>query len=146
MLIQRYGHAAEKLYKPKGFMNEDIMRSIVLLQLGDVHVAQFAHQSLALPSLMTIRCQTVLPALIVSPSTLSVADIEANVISCHSSFNSVSRACSGGTACDLDLWQASNMDKIVHQVLMLDKLAIEKCVRWDDSHNKFQGTCHEHNH
>jgi hypothetical protein len=145
-LIQQYGHAAEKLYKPKGFTNEDIMRSIVLLQLGGAHVAQFAHQSLALPSLTTIRCQTVLPALIVSPSTPSVADVEANVISCHSSFNSISGACSGGTAHDLDLWQASDTDKIVHQVIMLDELAIEKRVWWDDSHNKFQGTCREHNH
>ncbi|KAH9048708.1 hypothetical protein EDB84DRAFT_1434118 [Lactarius hengduanensis] len=30
-LIQQYERAAEKLYKPKGYTNEDIMRSIVLL-------------------------------------------------------------------------------------------------------------------
>jgi hypothetical protein len=29
---------------------------------------------------------------------------------------------------------------------MLDELAVEKRVRWDDSGNKFQGTCREHNH
>jgi hypothetical protein len=29
---------------------------------------------------------------------------------------------------------------------MLDELAVEKRVQWDDFHNKFQGTCHEHNH
>ena len=29
---------------------------------------------------------------------------------------------------------------------MLDELAVEKRVRWDDLHNKFQGTCREHNH
>jgi hypothetical protein len=28
---------------------------------------------------------------------------------------------------------------------MLDEIAIEKRVRWDDSTNKFQGTCREHN-
>lgn len=50
-----------------------------------------------------------------------------------------------------DLWQASDKpkdlakDKIVHQVLMFDELAIEKCVRWDNLHNKFQGTCRKHN-
>ncbi|KAN0138828.1 hypothetical protein V8E53_003216 [Lactarius tabidus] len=81
----------------------------VLLQLGGACVAQFAHQSLALPILMTIRCQTVLPALVVSPSTPTVADVEANVISY--------------------LWQASDKpkDKVVHQVLLFDELAIEKC-------------------
>jgi hypothetical protein len=143
-LIQQYYHAAEKLYKPKGYTSEDIMRSIVLLRLGGARVAQFAHQSLALPSLTTIRRQTVLPALVVSPSTPTVADVETNIISCYSSFSSVSGACSGGTALNSDLWQPS--DKIVHQVLMLDELAIEKRVRWDDLHNKFQGTCREHNH
>ena len=30
-LIQQYERAAEKLYKPKGYTNEDIMQSIVLL-------------------------------------------------------------------------------------------------------------------
>ena len=29
---------------------------------------------------------------------------------------------------------------------MLDELAVEKHVQWDDLHNKFQGTCREHNH
>ncbi|KAH9010206.1 hypothetical protein EDB83DRAFT_2322517 [Lactarius deliciosus] len=147
-LIQQYERAAEKLYKPKGFTNEDIMRSIVLLRLGGMRVAQFAHQSLALPSLTTIRHQTVLPALVVSPSTPTIADVEANVISCYSSFRSVSGSCSGGLTLDSDLWQPSDRikDKIMHQVLMLDELTIEKRVRWDDAHNKFQGTCREHNH
>ena len=35
---------------------------------------------------------------------------------------------------------------VLHQVIMLDELAVKKQVRWDDSHNKFQGTCREHNH
>ena len=103
-LIQQYEHAAEKLYKPKGYTHEDIMRLIVLLCLGGACVAQFAHLSLALPSLTTIRCQTVLPALVVSPSTPTVADVESNIISCSSSFSSVAGACSGGNALDSDLW------------------------------------------
>ncbi|KAH9177426.1 hypothetical protein EDB89DRAFT_1845132, partial [Lactarius sanguifluus] len=146
-LIQQYERAADKLYKPKGFTNDDIMRSIVLLRLGGARVAQFAHQSLALLSLTTIRRQTVLPALVVSPSIPTVAEVEANVISCYSSFRSVSGSFSGGTTLGSDLWQPSDKikDKIVHQVLMLDELAVEKRVRWDDTHNKFQGTCREHN-
>ncbi|KAH9170862.1 hypothetical protein EDB89DRAFT_2071437 [Lactarius sanguifluus] len=86
----------------------------------------------------------VLPALVVSPSTPTVTEVEANIISCYSSLNSVASACSGGTALDSDLWLESDM--IVHQVLMLDKLVIEKHVQWDDLHNKFQGTCCKHNH
>ena len=135
-LIQQYERAAEKLYKPKGYSNEDIMRSIVLLRLGGARVAEFAHQSLALPSLTTIRRQTVMPALRVSPSAPTIAEVEANIISCYSSLSSFS----GGISRD------SNPQKIVHQVIMLDELAVEKRVQWDDFHNKFQGTCREHNH
>ena len=34
MLVRQYERAAEKLYQPKGYTNEDIMHSIVLLRLG----------------------------------------------------------------------------------------------------------------
>ncbi|KAN0128037.1 hypothetical protein V8E53_014138 [Lactarius tabidus] len=121
-LIQQYEWAAEKLYKLKGYTNEDIMWSIVLLQLGGMHIAKFAHQSLALPSLTTIQCQTVLPVLLVSPSAPTVAEVEANIISCYSSLDSYSGPDSGGSShkCTGNTW------KVVHQVLMLDELAIEK--------------------
>lgn len=44
-LIAQYEWAAVKLYKPKGYTNEDIMQSIVMLQLGGSHIAEFAHRS-----------------------------------------------------------------------------------------------------
>jgi hypothetical protein len=72
----------------------------------------------------------------ISPSAPTIAEVEANIVSCYSLLNS----CSGGTPCDF------NPQKIIHQVIMLDELAVEKRVQWDDFHNKFQGTCHEHNH
>ena len=130
-IIQQYERAAEKLYKPKGYTNEDIMQSIVLLQLGGARVAAFAHRSLALPSPTTIRHNTILLMLVVSPSTPSLVDIEANILSCYSAFNSV---------------RPSDKNTIIHQVLMLDELAVKKRVQWDDSGNQFQGTCREHNH
>ena len=34
--------------------------------------------------------------------------------------------------------------KIVHCVLMLDKIATEKRIRWDDHTNKFLGVCRQH--
>jgi hypothetical protein len=138
-IIQQYGRATEKLYKPKGYTNEDIMRSIVLLRLGGARIAEFAHRSLALPSLTTIHRNTVLPALVVSPSAPSLADVEANIQSCFSVFSS-----SGAPAVIAS--SLPTRSTIKHQVLMLDELAIEKRVRWDDSRNKFQGTCREHNH
>jgi hypothetical protein len=53
-LILQYEGTADKLYKPKGFTNEDIMQSLVMLRLGGARVAKFAHRSLSLPNLTTI--------------------------------------------------------------------------------------------
>ena len=99
-----------------------------------MRVAKFAHRSLALPSLTTIRRNTVLPTLVVLPSAPTLTDVEKNILSCYSTFGTERSS------------KSSSTGKIVHQVLMLDEIAIEKCVRWDDFTNKFQGTCREHNH
>jgi hypothetical protein len=138
-LIQEYEHAAEKLYQPKGYTNEDIMRSIVMLRLGGTCIVEFAHRSLSLPSATTIRRNTVMPALIVSPSAPIVAEIEENLRSCFSCVTTIS---------DEDMNSASGSQPriILHQVLMLDELAIEQRIRWDDSSNRFLGTCRKHNH
>ena len=137
-LIQEYGRAADKLYRPKGYTHEDIMRSIVMLRLGGTRVAEFAHRSLSLPSPTTIRRNTAMRSLIVSPSAPTITEIEENITSCYS----------GVTATSEDLGEDLNFDgpSIVHQVLMLDELAVERRIRWDDSSNKFLGTCREHNH
>ena len=136
-LIQQYECAAEKLYKLEGYTNEDIMWSIILFQLGGAHVAKSAHQSLALPSLTTIWCQTIMPVLLISSSASTIAEVESNIISCYSSLLGSCGKGSVGT---------SNNLKIIHQVIMLDELAAKKHICWDDLHNKFQGTCCEHNH
>jgi hypothetical protein len=133
-LVQQYERAADKLYQPKGFSNEDIMRSIVLLRLGGARIAEFAHHSLSLPSLTTIQRNTILQALVVSPSIPTAAEVEANIKSCYTLGPS--------TAPNPE----SLLVEVTHQIVMLDELAVEKRVRWDDSQNKFQGTCREHNH
>ncbi|KAH9034328.1 hypothetical protein EDB85DRAFT_1889826 [Lactarius pseudohatsudake] len=141
-LIQQYKCAAEKLYQLKGYLNKDLMHSIVILRLGGAHVAEFPHHSLALPSITTIRCNTVLQSLIISPSVPTVAEVERNIMSCNSGLDGVSDT--------LDLALDSGMSsgglQVVHQVIMFDELAIEQCVRWDNSTNKFLGICHEHGH
>jgi hypothetical protein len=133
-IIQQYERVAEKLYKPKGYTNEDVMQSIILLRLGGARVAEFAHRSLVLPSLTTIWRNTLLPTLVVSHSAPTLMDVERNIISCYSAFGT-ERSESSPTS----------PSTIIHQVLMLDEIAIERCVRWDNSTNKFQGTCREHN-
>jgi hypothetical protein len=93
---------------------------------------------------MTIRHQTVLPALVVSPSTLTVADVKANVISCYFSFSSISGACSGVPTCGSDLWQASDKpkDKVVHQVLLFNPRIHNVCGHViGEYNNTFDSVC-----
>ncbi|KAH9975229.1 hypothetical protein BGW80DRAFT_1250853 [Lactifluus volemus] len=144
-LIQQYECVADRLYQPRGYSKDDIMRSIVLLQLGGACVAEFAHQSLSLPSLTTIRCNIVLHTLVVSPSFPTLAEIEANLRSCYTAWDSICESHSG-PGLRLRLRLGGGTQKIIHEVIMLDELATEKRVRWDDSTNKFLGTCCEHNH
>ncbi|KAI9432593.1 hypothetical protein H4582DRAFT_2132159 [Lactarius indigo] len=141
-LIQQYERAAEKLYQPKGYSNEDLMRSIVMLRLGGARVAEFAHRSLSLPSITTIRRNTVLQSLIVSPSAPTVSEVERNIMSCHSGL------AGAGDTLDLalDSGTSSGGLQVMHQVIMFDELAIEQRVHWDDSTNKFLGLCREHGH
>jgi hypothetical protein len=118
-LIQQYEHAADKLYQPRGYSKDDIMRSIVLLQLGGAHVAEFAHCSLSLPSLTTIRCNTVLHALVVLPSIPTTAEIEANLQLCYAAWVSICESHSG-----LGLGLGEGTQTVIHEVIMLDELAV----------------------
>lgn len=118
------------------------MHSIVLLQLGGACVAEFAHQSLVLPSLTTIHRNTVLPPLVVLPSMPSLRDVETNIQSCFSAFDSARTSVSDPPSSESDTIK----HKIKHQVLMLDELAVKRRILWDDSGNRFQKTCWEHNH
>lgn len=54
-LIAEYERVMLKLYCLQGYTEEDIMRVIVILQLGGARVAKFAHKSMALPSPRTAR-------------------------------------------------------------------------------------------
>ena len=58
-LIREYERAALKLYRPKGYTEDDIMRSIIMLRLGGSRVAKFAHRSMSLPSVTTARRNTI---------------------------------------------------------------------------------------
>ena len=149
-LIHQYERAAEKLYQPKGYTNEDLMCSIVMLRLGGARVAEFAHRSMSLPSLTTIRRNTVLQPLTVSPAIPTLVEIEQNITACHSGLAGIDGGNQGGdnfsTNLDKNLDSCASRGGIVHQVLMFDELAIEQRVRWDDSTNKFLGICREHSH
>lgn len=115
------------------------MRSIVMLRLGGARVADFAHRSLSLPSLTTVRRNTVIRPLIVSPSTPLLSEIEKNIETCYDAASHLLKTKNLPVPTPSD-----SPTKIVHLVLMLDELAVEKRARWDDTNDKFQGICREH--
>jgi hypothetical protein len=108
-----------------------------MLRLGGARVAEFAHRSLS--SLTTLRRNTVIRPLIVSPSAPTIAEVEANILTCYETLNTTQNR-NQGTRPSLE------SSLIIHQVIMLDELAAERRIRWDDSTDKFQGSCREHNH
>ena len=65
-LVTQYERAAEKVYRPKGYTQDEILKSLALLRLGGVRVAEFAHHALSLPSLSTMRRNTAMRPLLVS--------------------------------------------------------------------------------
>lgn len=105
-----------KLYKPKGYTNEDIIQLIVMLHLGSSHIAEFTHRSTFLPSPTTARQNAVTLPLKVSVGKPTVLDAEENIL--------------------VSLGPLEGLDtdgcKIKHQVFILDEIAIEKRPRWDD--------------
>lgn len=67
-----------------------------------------------------------------SPSAPTIAEVEANILTCYETLPG-----------SVDATQKS---VVMHQVIMLDELATERRIRWDNSTDKFQGSCREHNH
>ena len=131
-LITQYEQAVRKLYKPMGFTREEIMMSIVLLQIGGNRMGSFAHLAMSLPSVTTARRNVLLQPISVLALHPTVSEIEENIKSCFALFKEVLDALPMGT--------------IKHQVLMLDEIAIEKRPQWDNKTNLILGLCCEHSH
>jgi len=130
-LLDLYNCAAHDVYHTKSYDEDDMLRGLLLWRLGGAQVADIAHRSLGLPALCTLRRHTVLPWLIASPGQPTLQEIEANTITC---LEPISKIVSGSE------------HKVVHQVVMFDKLKVEECPRWDDHTNYIQGVCREYGH
>jgi hypothetical protein len=133
-LIAQYERAALQLYRPRGYTEEDVMRSIVMLRLGGARVADFAHRSMSLPGPSTARRNTVIRSLIVSASKPTVSEVELNLLLCLDAMSNL----------ESDGESSQTRNPIMHQVLMFDEIAVEKRARWDDKSNMFLGACREH--
>ncbi|KAF8058599.1 hypothetical protein FPV67DRAFT_1565461 [Lyophyllum atratum] len=126
-LLTMYDRAAQQVYHPQSYSEEDQLRGLLLWRLGGARVAHIAHRALGLPSLSTLRRHSLIPQLLVSPSAPTLLEMETNI--------------ANGFA---PLFDALESRHVVHQVLMLDELKIEERPRVDPETNKIVGICREH--
>jgi len=78
-LLQLLDRANQGLYKPKGFSEEEMLRSILFLRLGGSRVASLAHRTLGLPGVSTVRQNSLVTPLIASAGTPTKAQIQRNI-------------------------------------------------------------------
>jgi hypothetical protein len=114
-------------YNPKGFTQDDRMVALCALRLGGARLADILHRALGLPGLTTLRKHTVIRPLRASPRKPTIAEIQENI-----------DAYTDGE--ELPVGEPI----IIHRVIMLDEIAVERRARWDDKTNMILGACREH--
>ncbi|KAF9552115.1 hypothetical protein CPC08DRAFT_792038 [Agrocybe pediades] len=124
--------AAQGLYKPNGFTEEEDMRALLLWKLGGNRVAEINQRSQGAPSKTYLRTRSTVPILTPSPGQPTVNEVVQNVEATMQSIQEVLDEQRGG--------------KVYHAVSMYDELATEKRIRWDPKTNMFLGVCREHAH
>jgi hypothetical protein len=119
--------AAQGLYRPKSFTEEEDMRALLFWRLGGNRVANIYQRSLNGPSVSYLRRRSIVPAIIPSHAQPTVEQVQINVDSTFESIASLLR-------------QLGRL----HVVAMFDEVAAEKRIRWDPKTNFFLGVCREH--
>jgi len=102
--------AAEGMYHPKGFDEEDDLQALLFLQLGGACVADIAHRIFGTPSVSLICTHTTIPQILPSPAFPTHFEIEQNITACFEGLLDI-----------LGTW-----GQCAHAVLMFDELAVEK--------------------
>lgn len=81
-LITSFDKAAEGVYHPKSYTEQDDLRGVLLWKLAGNRVADFAHRALGLPSRTTLRKRPTVPPIIPSPGKPQVSEVAQNVAAC----------------------------------------------------------------
>ncbi|KAJ7198077.1 hypothetical protein GGX14DRAFT_374467, partial [Mycena pura] len=126
-IISTYDKAAQGIYHPKSYTEEDDLRGVLLWKLAGNRVADFAHRALGLPSRTTLRKRTTVPPIVPSAGKPEVAEVARNVSACFEGISDILA-----------------VKKPKHAVLMFDEIATERRARWDPKTNNFLGVCREH--
>jgi hypothetical protein len=131
-LLEAYLNAGAGVYQPRGYTEEEDMKSILIWRLSGNRVAQINHRANGAPSVTYLRSRSTVPPLIPSqaqPVEQVQKNLEANISGVLDVLHD--RVQTGG---------------VVHAVVMFDELATEKRIRWDPTTNFFLGVCRQHAH
>lgn len=131
-LLDRVLKAAEGLYKPKDYEEEDYLRGMLLWRLGGNRLATIAHRALGLPSVTTLKNQVRIPPIHISPAQPTAVEVAKNVENVFDGMEEVLALRNGAAR--------------HHAVLMFDEIATEKRLRWDPRLDRVVGVCREHAH
>jgi len=131
-LLALYMAAAEGYYNPKSFTEEEDLKALLLWKLGGNQVAEINHRANNTPSISYLRTRSTVPPIVPSHERPTTEQVKANV---KATFDGI-----------LDVVHSQNRSKFIHTVLMFNKLAAEKRIRWDPKTNYFLGLCREHAH
>ena len=128
-LLNLYDCAAQKLYHPRNYTEEDYLCGLLLWRLGRARLAGIGHCALGLPSETMLQQHRVLPPLLVSPSSPKLNEVKENV---QNVFAPIQTAL------------ATAIPRVVHQVLMLDELKVKQRLPYDEKMDKIDRICCEH--
>ncbi|KDR67270.1 hypothetical protein GALMADRAFT_47197, partial [Galerina marginata CBS 339.88] len=131
-LLSLYFAAADGVYSPKSFTEEEAMKSMLAWRLGGNRIAEINHRSKDEPSLTYLRSHSDVPLLVPSPAQPTIQQVQKNVEASLGGILKEIHSCTSG--------------KVLHTVVMFDELATEKRIRWDPKTNYFLGVCREHGH
>ena len=120
------------VYKPKSFTEEEDMKALLLWKLAGNHVAEINHRSNGAQSVSYLRTRSTVPPIVPSHAWPTVDKVQSNV-------NAILQGILKVIHCRIN-------SRIIHVILMIDELAMEKRVRWDPQTNYFLGVCQEHAH
>ena len=127
--MQMLEAAAEGVYKPHGYTESETMRALLTWKLAGDRVATINHRSRGDPSITYLRSRSFTPPIkpsIFMPDPDTIAE---NILAAYEPI--------------LETVHQS-VGNVVHVVLMLDEIAVEKRIRWDPRTNMFLGVCREH--
>jgi hypothetical protein len=131
-LLAAYFAAADGVYSPKTFTEEEDMKAILTWRLGGNRLAQINHNANGAQSISYLRSRSTVPPIIPSHEQPTTEQVRKNV---EATLKGV-----------LDEIHSRMSGKVLHTMMMFDKLATEKRIRWDPKTNYFLGVCQEHAH